>query len=67
MPDKAPARFWYAEKDGTPVKKYDTSGETRINLPDTIDSIPADSRKELQNIETDTSVLTDNEEIQLGI
>ena len=67
MADYAPSRYWYAEKDGTPVNKYDTPGETLIKLPSGIQPVSVDSREDIAEIETDTSVLTDNEAELLGV
>ena len=63
----APNRFWVAEKDGTAVKKFDTAGETRINLPDGIKSVSIHSAEDLAAVELDTSVLSDDEANALGV
>ena len=66
MTDTAPSKFWFAEKSGTPVKRYVTAGMTKIDLPDSIDPVPVDSLSELASVETDTSVLTQEEIRELG-
>ena len=67
MSETAPSRFWVAQKDGTPVCKFDNVGETEINLPDGLDAVPVDSRDDLTEINTDPSVLTEEERQHLGL
>lgn len=61
------SRYWIAEKEGTAVMKYDTSGGAQRNLPEGIEAIDCDSADELKAIETDASVLTNSERESLGL
>jgi len=63
----APSRYWVADKNGTAVKKFDTAGETEVNLPNDISAVAGDSLEDLNSIEVDTSILTKAEKRKLGI
>ena len=63
----APSKYWYVEKNGTPVKRYQTAGTTQIKLPESVNAISVGSNSELVDIETDQSVLTDEEKDILGV
>ena len=67
MSQTAPAKFWYASKDGVPVKRYNTPGQTVIDLPEGIEAVAVDDRESLSQIEIDQSVLTSDEESHLSI
>jgi len=66
MAQKAPSEHWYAEKDGTPVRRFWTPGETRIDLPEAVDAVESDS-DELKQLDIDESVLNEVEKKHLGL
>jgi len=66
--ERTPSDYWIATKEGVPVKKFATPGESyippEITQSESIETDSVDSLEALQDVETDKSVLT-SEELEL--
>lgn len=63
----APSRYWLVQKQGTVVMRFDTVGETTVEIPDSCQAVEVADRSVLVSSAIDTTVLTDDERQSLGV